>query len=885
MPVLPRLTSLWRNLFRKARVERDLDEELRSYVELLAAEKVRAGMSETEARRAALVETEGVEQVKERVREARAGALLAGILQDLRFALRGMCKSPAFTIFAVAALALGVAGNSAVFSVADAVLLRPLPYHNPSRLMMVWKDDSAFGFPRNNVSPGDFSDWKARNEVFEDMAAMFFDSFNLTGEGHPEELQGKVATANFFSVLGVDPVLGRSFHPDDDLPGAPRVVLLTHACWMQRFAADAHIAGKEIRLNNATYSIVGVLPPGFEFLYRDTDLWVPAQFDSKALADRDKHFLHVVARLKAGVTPAAANANLAAVARQIQKERPEEKGSAVLVPLREQIAGDTRPAILVLVAAVGFVLLIACANLATLLLARGTARGREMAIRLALGARRGRIVRQMLTESTLFALLAGMAGLGLAVWGTRFLARLIPDGIAAGATNLNGRLLAFCLAVSVLTGIAFGILPALRTSQVDLLRSLKQAGARAGTSARARRLRDILVVSEVALAVVLLAGAALMLRSFQKLGRVDPGFRADHVLVMRTTLPRPKYAEAAKRSAFYDAVLDRVSRVPGVIATGYTTWVPLTNIGGGAMVSLDNDTPPSGQRLIPNVRVISPGYLRALGMKLMSGRTFGVGDGADTQKVALINQTMARKFWLGEDPLGQRLELGLGNPQGPWITVAGVVGDVHQGGLETAPRPELYLLYQQSGSGQGRPGLFSPEYLAVRTSGDPMSLANAVRRQVWAVDNEQPVSEVTPLAQLLDDSVAPRRVQTSLLGGFAAMALLLAALGIYAVLSFAVTQRTQEIGVRVALGAKRRDVLRTVLTQGAVLLALGAAIGLAAALALSRLMAHVLYGISATDPMSFAGAALVLAGASLLACLLPALRATRVNPLIALRYE
>jgi predicted permease len=881
---LQSISNWFRSLLRKNTAEQELGSELRFHIERQVEENIAGGMNPEDARRAAMREFGGVEQAKEECRDTRRVNYLENLGKDVQYGFRMLRKSPSFTFFAVAVLALGIAANSAIFSIADAVLIRPLPYVDANRLVMIWENASAYGFPKDTPAPGNFSDWKSRNQVFSDVAATGFGgSFNLTGQGTPEKLTGREVTANLFSVLGVTPELGRDFRPEDDIPGATLVTILSHGLWLRRFGGDPQILGKEISLNYEKCTIIGVMKRGFQFPDREAELWVPERFTKEELANHGSHFLEVVARLKPGVSLKSANADLAVIAHQLEKEHPDSnsKVGALVVPLREEFAGDTRPAILMLVGAVCFVLLIACANVANLLLSRATGRRREMAMRLALGATRGRIVQQMLTESVLLAILAGVAGLLLSVWGTRFLATLIPAGIAPlTGTGVDGRVLLFTLAVTLATGILFGIIPASRVSQFHLTPSLKQGGGQSGVGSGGQRLRDALVICEVALAIVLLAGGALMIRSLQNLYHLDPGFRADHVLVMHTPLPDQKYKALAQRTAFYDRVLANVENVPGVVAAGYTTWIPLTNAGGAMGVTLEGKPEPApGQALIPNVRIISKNYMAALGMKLIEGRLFEQGDGFGMPLVVLINQTLARNYWPGENPVGKRFKTGSYAAKSPWITVAGIVGDVHQAGLDLPARAEMYFPYQQQDDG------FSPEYLAVRTSGDPMALAETVRQQIWSVDKEQPVAGVMPLEDLVDENLASRRMQASLLSGFAGLALLLVSLGIYAVLSFAVTQRTQEIGVRVALGAQPRDVLRMIFSQGFKLFVMGAAIGLAAAFALSRALVHLLFGVSAYDPASFVSVTILLAAVALLACYVPARRATRVDPLIALRYE
>ena len=800
-----------------------------------------------------------------------------GLLLDLRYALRQMQRSPGFTLFAGMALALGIAATTAVFSVTDTVLLRPLSYRDPSRLVMIWQDDSNFGFPRNNPTPFAFTQWKERNRVFEDMAALRHESLNLTGHGDPEYLHTDTVTANFFSVLGVNPVRGRTFSTDDGRPGAPLTAVLSYGLWVRRFGADPRIVGQDLVLSGAKYTVIGVMPRGFRFLDPQIDAWLPSQWTSQFIeTEKTSHFLTMVGRLKSGISVAQAQGEMIALGKQLAATDPWDS-EAVLVPLHEQISGNVRPVILVLLGAVAFLLLIACANVANLSLARGSARAREIALRLALGADRRRVIRQLLTESLLLSCVAGALGLLFGFWGTRFLVLLVPNG-ASATPQVDIRLFVFTLLVSILTGVLFGVAPALRTSRAAVLGPLKEGSAQSGIGVGGHALRRGLVVSEVALTTVLLTGAALMLRSFERLYTQDPGFRPDHVLTLQTHLPRPKYDDFARRTQFYREVTQRVETLPGVAAAGYATDLPLAASGGGSLVTVENRPVDPKHLLIANIRVVTPGYFRAIGMKLLKGRLLGQNDGADAPKTAVVNETMARTYWPGMNPVGRRFKRGPLQSNTPWWTVVGLVSDMRQGGMDVPVRPEAYFPFEQA-------DFFWPDSLAVRIAGDPLGGANEVRQQVWQVDKDQPVANVQTMRDLVESSVAQPRMNTLLLGTFAAIALLLAGLGIYAVLSFAVAQRTREIGVRIALGARFGDVLNMVLANGARLFAAGAAIGLVAAFSLSRLMSHLLFEVSPGDLVSYASVVVVFAAIAFLACFVPALRAAKVDPMVALRYE
>ena len=805
------------------------------------------------------------------------------LLQDLRYALRTFLRNPVFFIFAVAVLALGIGANTAIFTVAYNVLLRPLPYRNANRLVMVWEYSPAFGFPQDTPAPGNFASWKAQNNVFADIAALSGTQFDFTGQGNPEQFDAARITANMFPLLGVKPMLGRNITPGEDKPGANHVVIVSHGVWMANFGGDSQIVGKQIWLSNTQYTIIGVMPRGFIFPDRETQIWSPEGFSAEDLADHDSHYLNVFARLKDGVSLQQANADLSLIAQRLQKQFPKTnaKVGAYAIPLRDHLAGSSRLAAMILLGAVGFVLLIACANVANLLLARAAGRQKELAMRMALGAGRARIIRQLLTESILLSVIASGVGLVLALWGTPFLANLVPQDLAPLAgSGVNAWVLSFLVAISILCGVLFGLAPALRVSRLDLVTAIKQSGAGSGIGSSATRMRDLLIVAEVALALILFSGATLMVRSFINVRDLDPGFRPAHVLAVETDLPYPKYKDPALRHAFYKQVLNRINHFPRVVAAGCTTWLPLTNFGGApGMITIEGRPKPRlGEVVIPNGRMINDKYIQAVGMKLIEGRTFDSRDAAGTQPVALINQTVAKTFWPGQDPVGMRFKSSDDSDPKPWITIVGVVGDVHQAGLDQPPRPEIYYPYDQH-------DFFAPDYLAVRTTGDPMAIANAVREQVWAVDKDQPVTHVMPLEQMLADYLAPRKLQSSLLGGFAGFALLLATLGIYSVLAFSVAQRTQEIGVRVALGAQQRDILHNILSQGLKLAGIGVVIGVAGALALSQLLSTLLFGVSATDPLTLAGAVVVLFAVALAACYIPARRAMKVDPMVALRNE
>ncbi len=661
-----------------------------------------------------------------------------------------------------------------------------------------------------------------------------------------------------------------------------KVVILSYGLWQKRFGGDPEVIGKEILLNDQRRAVVGILPPGFQFLGKDTNLWAPIAFSKEDLANRGYHYLTVIGRMKSGVTLAQANADIDAIMWRISRDDPSvgvEHGS-VVIPLREQLAGKVRSELILLLGAVGLVLVIACANVANLLLSRGAARYQEIALRAALGAGRGRIIRQLLTESMLLAVVGSAAGLLAARWSFSFLGRLVPESMSLTAgLKLDARVLLFTLALSFLAGVIFGAAPAAQAARLDLNEVLKQGGSRAGNSSGGLRLRGALVVTEFTLALVILVGAGLLIKSFFRLRTMDIGFRPENVLTVRTTLPPSRYADLPRRMAFYQQVLERVRALPGVSSAGYTTVVPMIWKGGSNGFSVEGRSQSPGQDA--NHRQVSPGYMETMGMTLIQGRFFNEQDGPQSQPVAIINETMARQLWSGENALGRRFKIGSIDSNSSWFTIVGVVGDIKEMGLEAPVKAEMYF----SPSQMAGHDLYAPSEMAIRTASDPMSLAAAVRQAVWSVDPNQPVSNIRTMAEILGNEMLRRQIGANLLGAFAGLALLLASLGVYGVLSYNIALRRQEIGIRLALGAQRRDVLKLLIWQGMRLTLAGVVIGLIGSFTLTRLMQGFLYDVSAVDPLTFALVTVLLTVVALAACWIPARRATKVDPLRALRRE
>jgi len=799
------------------------------------------------------------------------------LFADLRYGFRLLLKSPGFTAIAVLALALGIGANTAIFSLVDRVLIRPLPYADADRLVMVWEDASFASFPRNTPAPANYMDWRSQNQVFTDLAASRGRSGSLTGDGNPEMIRGLGVTANLFDVLGVQPLLGRAFTEQEDRSDES-VVLIGHGLWRSRYGGDRGIVGRSILMDGVKTTVLGVMPPDFIYPGRAIQYWAPAHFSARDLNNRGSHYLNVVARLKPGITVARAQSDMSTIAKRLAQQYPNTNKNvgANVVALKDQIVGNTGTALIVLLAAAACVLLIACSNVANLLLAKAAGRQREMAIRTALGAARARLVRQMVTESVLLSLAGGALGLLLARVSMTALVSLVPLGLSKSAA-MDGRLLLFTLGVSMATGLLFGLVPALQITGTEVGTKLKEGG-RGGVSGTGRSLRDALVVAEVALALILLVSAGLLLRTLRNLHAIDAGFNSENILTMGTRLPSIKYADASKRMNYFDTVLAGVRALPGVERAGFTSNLPFTARGNSNGFSIEGRPFGVGDQPDALYREVTNDYLETMRMRLLEGRSFGNEDRANSLPVVIINETFKKRYWPNESPLGKRIQTSGDNT--PWQTIVGVVKDVRERGLEVDLKPAVYLPIVQVPFGWN-----IPSQLAIRTSMNPLALAKAARAVIWSVDPDQPISDVRTMDDIVDLEVADHKQQTTLLGAFAALALVLAALGIYGVLAYAVTQRTREIGLRMALGADPGDVTRMVVGKGLALTGLGIAIGLAAAFALTRTMTKLLVGVAASDPVVYSGVAALLAVIALVACYIPAARAARVDPMIALRDE
>ncbi len=817
------------------------------------------------------------------------------ILQDIRYSFRSLIKTPGFTAIAVIVLALGIGANTAIFTVVNAVVLRSLPYPGSDQLVMLWETNSRFqiGVDTLPVTHGNFMDWREQNSVFEYVSALGVGRWNLTGVGEPERISGASVSSNFFRLMGTEPKFGRAFRDDEEKPGAGKVVVISLALWQRRFAGQADVIGKTMTLDGESYTVIGVAPEGFQFpranelpffvgVATQTDLWKPMKLTGDFInKSRANHQLCVMAKLKPGATREQAQTEMTAIAERLEQSYPDSnQGIGVkVVPLNEQVVGNVRPALLVLMGAVALVLLIACANVANLSLARSSARQKEIAIRTALGASRGRIVRQLLTEALLLSMAAAVAGTLLSLWGIKAMLSLSRETLPrAYEISVDVRVLGFAVAIALLTSVIFGLTPALQASKINLSESLKEGSRGLSGAQRSNHVRSLLVVSEVALSLVLLIGAGLMIKSLASLLKVDPGFKPDKTLTMQIALLGSRYPTANQQIGFFQAVTHRVEMLPGIQSAGLISSAPLSggvyaggfSIEGRVLTSEADD-------LVSDRRMISPEYFNALGIPLLKGRGFTDRDDQTSPGVVIVSESWARRFFPNEYPIDKRIKLGGRDSTRPWLSIVGIAGDVHDTALESNARPCVYIPYPQFPS--------SGMTLVVRAAIDPKALIPAIRDEVWAVDKDQPLTDVKTMDQYVADSVSPRRFNAMLLAIFASLALVLASVGIYGVMAYAVTQRTHEVGIRVALGAQPSDVIKLVVGRGMAPVVAGVAIGLAGALALTRVMTSLLYGVSATDPLTFAVVSVLLVAVALLASYIPARRATKVDPMVALRCE
>jgi putative ABC transport system permease protein len=883
MPLLSRLTSLWRNLFHKDRMERELTEEIRAHLEMLVELKIEEGLNPVEARRAALIELGGEEQIKELVREAKRGRQLDMLLQDLRYGARMLFKNQGFSSIAITTLALGIGANSAIFSVVDAVLLRSLPYRDPDRLVLVGYTRMNGSF--NTASVDEFLEWRDQTHVFEQIAAYGFDEADLTGGGEPERLVAGLVSAGLFATLGVSPARGRDFTPGEETAGGPLVVILSDGLWLRRFGGDPQLIGRAITLGGQSRTVIGIMPPGFRF-QEETELWLPLSTNRQQYPA-----VSVIARLKPGVMPESVRADLSVILDRRRQASPRRYADAQvrIMGLGESLVGKARLALLVLFGAVAFVLLIACANVANLLLARAAVRRKEMAIRAALGAGRVRLVRQLLTESLLLSLAGGTAGLLLAHWAVKLIVTMSPVDIwRINESSVNGSVLGFTCLVTILTGLIAGIFPAMQTSKVEINEMLKAQSAAGGARSMrggVGRVLSALMIAELGLALVLLIGAGLMIKSFLHLRAVPKGFNPEGVLTLTIAPSRAKYPQGSpQRGVYYQEVLDRVRSLPGVESASLTTHsLPFSGLGRIGYFQVEGRPPfEPGKEPIVSLNFISPEYFQTMGIEIRAGRSFDARDGAAAPKVAIISQTMAQRFFPGENPIGHRL---VGEP---FLTIVGVADDTRLHGLDREIYPEFYLPYTQNLNGWGVLRLMVRASSSIHNSDNPSAMANlatSIRNQVRVIDSNEPVSQIVTMQELLSNSVAERRFRMLLLSVFAALALLIASIGIYGVISYAVSQQTHEVGIRMALGASTGDVTMLMIWRAMRLTLIGVALGLTVAFALTRVLRNLLFSVSATDPVVFALIALLLIGVALIASYIPARRATKVDPIMVLKSE
>jgi predicted permease len=880
----------YRRLFRRARTERQLDTELRFHVDQQFADYVAAGMRPEEARRRAQLEFGGLDQVKEECRDVGPARFVETLIQDLRYGLRQLRRNPGFTAVAVITLALGIGANTAIFSVVNAALLRALPYRNPSKLVAVWEQLKRLGLDHFPSALANYYDYKASNKVFKDMAAIQPASLDLTAGGQPERVYGIRASANLFPLLGVSAERGRTFTAQENQPGRGNVTLLSDALWKRRYGGDPGIIGKAVTIDGSSYTVVGILPRGFRFSTGSPDMpdvWLPLALGPDP--ERQAGGNELIARMKPNVSLAQAQADMKTVVASLEQQyhlyrgpHDEDAGYDVsVVPLQQQIFGTLRDVLLLMLAAVGFVLLIACANVGNLLLARSHRRQREITVRAALGATPNRLARQLLAESLLLAVLAAGFGLVFAEWGVRLLTSFSPDDASRiVAARLDPAVLLFTAGIAILTAVISGFGPALRASKVNLNAALKQ-GEQSGNRASSNRLGSGLMVAQVALSLILLTGAGLLVRSLLRLENVSPGFDPENIISARISLPASQYRDVVRVEGFYSQLLERVRRLHGIRSASLISVLPLSGEALRDPFSIEGRPwRPYGADGVPQVadlEAVGADYFHTMRIPLIRGRDFSKHDAAGALPVAIVNQTLVRGFWHGRDPIGQQIMMGAPRPGATWLTIVGVAGDVRNAALDTAPVPQIYVTQLQHP--------VPTMTLVLETRPGSEDAISSVRRILHRLDPERPLYAVFTMDEILSKSVAPQRYNTALLALFALLAATLAAVGIYGVVSYSVNRQTHEIGIRMALGAQKSDVLRMVVGQGLKLTLVGMAIGVAVALALTRFLSSLLYGVKPIDPLTFIAVSVLLTAVALLACYIPARRAAKVDPMVALRHE
>ncbi len=887
-------------LFR-GRVERELQEELNAHLDMQTLHGIRGGSSAEEARRAALVVFGGTAQVAEQCRDQRGTRCVEDFAKDLAYAARQFRKTPGFFFVAAMTLAIGIGATTAMFSAVYGVLLRPFPYSEPDRLAAIWCSEPSKGGPRLGCALPDLQEIASRNRSFTALAGYYYRDFNITS-GTPERIRGQSVSAGLFPLLGVSPALGRTFSSEEETFGRHRVVVLSDALWRRRFGARASAIGEFIRLNGELHAIVGVMPPGFQFPDRFAELWAPLSFAvNDSMGTRNNHFISAVARQRPGVTVERARSDVQAIARQLQKEFTENTGlNADVEDYTSSVIGDVRPGLRILFGAVGILLLIACVNVANLLLSKASARQRELSIRAALGASRGRLVRQLVTESALLGMVGACLDLALSIGLVHLIRTLGPASIPRiRSIGIEASTLVFATVVTLFSVLVFGLAPALNLARTQVSDSLRQGGRSLTSGARTGRSRNTLVVAEITLSLVLVVGAGLLVRTVQRLAGIDPGFEPDNILTMSVTLPPEQYpeAEAGKTTRFFDELTSRLAQIPGVRAVAASTAMPIANWGGWGKYFTIDDRPASRLSDVPGIqyRQLTPGYMRALGIRLMEGRFFNEQDGPNGPLVAVINESARRRFFPNERPVGKRVfpappeattARSLPSPDFRYrrFTIVGVIGDVRHSGLRQPAEPEMYVLHRQ-GSSRPNEAPVTKLFLFLKVDGDPLQFSAAVRSAVQALDPEQPVADLATMRDRIERSVAPQRFQLFLFGSFAVVGLALAAVGVYGVMSCLVRSRLQEIGIRMALGASSADVLGMVARHGLWLGVAGIALGTLLGLGVTHLMSSLLFGVQPNDAVTFVGAAAVLGTVVLAAGLLPSLRAARTDPLSVLRAE